>query len=428
MVTEDTATYEIRATKLLPTDTPIEDMSADEWASVRAQALPVGFRYVVDDRQEIVEPILLYLYDKCVKSARIKSAGNTQLTYCKDIYEWFSYMAVAGLRWDAITTDDVETYRDRLLAHGRAVSTVRKRLTVILDFYKWARRAKLFSDDIDDTEVQRMPRDFSRAALAHVHTGENLVTVSKILPPAYAADEVNALTVDEVRQVLSLLGPRPGTLGDPRPIRDRVIAELALATGMRVHECVALTLPQILGLSADPTYGNYPLRITVTKGQNNPRTVIVPQTTYADVMSYVETERAAALSLAGRQTNALFVNAENANRNRGGQVTVHTVERNFHAAVMAAGLTRLAMVAGPEGSETKLVAKYTFHDLRHTFAVVYYLELKRQGRVDPWVTLKTLLGHKHLSVTVNTYLRSVSSREAQMTDTISDYMRALRNG
>jgi hypothetical protein len=34
--------------------------------------------------------------------------GFGTATYCKDIYEWFSYMVVAGLQWDTATTEDIE--------------------------------------------------------------------------------------------------------------------------------------------------------------------------------------------------------------------------------------------------------------------------------------------------------------------------------
>lgn len=420
------SSYEIRISRLLPR-APAIGMTDAEWTAIREHALPEGFRYVVDDAEEVVEPILLYLFDKCVGNAKIQSVGNTQLTYCKDLYEWFSYMAVAGLRWDTVSTEDVETYRDRLLGFGRSIATVRKRLIVILDFYKWAEKAGLSICQVDEREVRKIPRENSRDMLAHTNPGERHAESSRLLPKDQQTDNVDALSVDDIRVVSEHLGPSPGSLGDPRPSRDRIIMHLALATGMRVHECVALTLRQAQGLIPNATYGNSPLRITVTKGLN-PRTVMIPPQVRADILTYIDTERAMAIRGTGSKTTALFVNAANGNRNRGGPVTAHTVERNFHKAVLAAGLTRIGVVAGPNGAEYLEVAKYSFHDLRHTFAVAYYQELVRQGRSEPWVTLKNLLGHKHLSTTINTYLRSVSSREAEMTDAITNFMRAIWNG
>jgi site-specific recombinase XerD len=418
--------YKIVTATALPR-APLSDMSRTEWVEVRKHALPKGFRYVVTSQQEIVEPILLYLHNKCVDNAKIQSVGNTQETYCQDIYEWFSYLAVAGLRWDTTTTEDIHIYRERLLGFGRAVTTIRKRLIVILDFYKWAYEQRLLTDDIDILKAKKIRRRHSQDMLVHTRTGANHVAMSSLLPRDHHHDNADALSEAEITLVLDQLGPRIGTMDDLRPSRDRIIAQLALASGMRVHEIVALTLWQALGLVPALTYGASPLRITVTKGLK-PRTVLIPKEVRVDIQEYIDTERAAALHGTGSKTSALFVNAANANRNRGGAVTAHTVERNFHRAVMAAGLSQVVTVAGPNGPERRVAPRHSFHDLRHTFAVNYYWLHRRTSDKEPWLTLKTLLGHANIQTTIETYLRSVSVVEAQMTDETTSYMRTLRDG
>jgi site-specific recombinase XerD len=418
-----------------PLSRRLDGVTDAEMAAILPYALPAGFRYLVTGDQQIVEPVLLYLHEKCVRSTRIQSAGNTERAYCDDLYEWFSYLGAAGLRWDVVDTEDVEAYRDALLstvspATGRpyAVTTVRRRLMTILDFYGWAARTGLIEHEVDSRKAMAIPRDFSRDMLAHVRAGPSTAMVSEILPRPYAEDHVNAFAIDDLRRVFDKLGPIPDDAADDRPCRDRVIASLSASTGMRIDECVSLTRRQIEGLREDPAYGNFPLRITKTKGLQ-PRTVIVPKVIHKDLMVYIDDERASAVK-AGRsrvQTNALFVNGATATRNRGGALTTHTAWRVFHRAVLAAGLSQVVRVVEDGEAADRIQAAHTFHDLRHTFAVLMYFELLKAGKAEPWLALKNLLGHRHLATTVNTYLRSVQVKEAAVGDAVSSFMKGLRD-
>ena len=118
-----------------------------EWDQVKSHSLPTGFHYLVYDGCRIVEPVLFYLHDKCVRSSRIPSVGNTQTALTYDLYEWFTYLGLIHRDWDAACFDDIELYRDKLLCSkspktGKryAVATVRRRLGTIVDFYEWASR------------------------------------------------------------------------------------------------------------------------------------------------------------------------------------------------------------------------------------------------------------------------------------------------
>jgi hypothetical protein len=57
-------------------------------AEVRRAALPQGFRFLVKDDMSVIEPVLFYLHEKCVMSAKIQAVGNTQRAYCEDLYEY----------------------------------------------------------------------------------------------------------------------------------------------------------------------------------------------------------------------------------------------------------------------------------------------------------------------------------------------------
>ena len=410
----------------------LDGVTPVEWEAVSRAALPTGFRYVVTDSQEIVEPILIYLHDKCRRSARILSVGNTQAALCADLYEWFSFLDVIQLRWDTVDITDIEEYRDRLLSsispktgQPYAVSTVRRRLTTIFDFYKWARRCELTGHEVRSADTRATPRNFDRNALAHTQAGDSTSEINLAMPRAYVEDQVDALTLIDLRQVLHELGPMNGDANDHRPRRDRIIATLAVSTGMRLDECASLTLAQFLGLARDPHYGNYPLRLTKTKGLR-PRTVMLPAGIHDEIQAYVDGERSEAVHGQRRPgAVSLFVNGFHATRNRGGPITPHTIWRHFHEAVIAAGLVRTIQ---RDGLPPITVAAHSFHDLRHTFALVMYFELRRAGKAEPWLALKNLLGHRHLTTTINTYLRSVQTQEAVITDLLHDYLKALRDG
>jgi integrase len=404
-----------------------DNASADEWAVVQRHALPAGFKYLIADDQQIVEPVLLYLHDKCIRNARIRSVGNTQAALCADLYEWFSYLEVAGVRWDCVGSAEVQRYRDGLLGNcsprtGRhyAIATVRRRLTTILDFHRWASRQGFTESGIDDARIAVGRRRRADDAMAHIHGGAQRVTARHLLPADTGGDQVDAFAMVDLQRVLAALGPAAVDAG---PRRDRVVATLAVSTGMRLDECVGLTISQFLSLRQDPTYGNYALPLTRTKGLR-PRTVVVPAAVHDEVSAYVATERAAAVRKGGGVEGALFVNGETASRNPGKKVSTHTVWRGFHAAVIEAGLCR---VEHDSSGATRTIALHSFHDLRHTFAMVMYFELAKAGRGEPWLALKNLLGHRNLKTTIDTYLKSVQAREAVTTDALGAYLRGLRN-
>src|SRR5437867_3787963 len=114
-------------------------------AEVRRAALPQGFRFLVDNDMSVIEPVLLYLHEKCVISARIQAVGNTQRAYCEDLYEWWMWLGELKKEWVDVEAEDLIRYRDTLLnefsphTHRRYKSkTVRRRLSTILGFYRWA--------------------------------------------------------------------------------------------------------------------------------------------------------------------------------------------------------------------------------------------------------------------------------------------------
>ncbi|MBO9509584.1 tyrosine-type recombinase/integrase [Thalassospira sp. A3_1] len=406
-----------------------------EWDQVKSHSLPIGFHYLVYDGCRIVEPVLFYLHDKCVRSSRIPSVGNTQTALTYDLYEWFSYLGLFHRDWDAACFDDIELYRDRLLCSkspktGKryAVATVRRRLGTIVDFYEWATRQGLIEFDAKEFYEERIkPRNYAITRMTHVQSGDNTVKTSKLLPRTYNSETAEAFSPEALQRVLAELGSIPGDKADRRPCRDRLIASLAVATGMRLDECANLTLSQYKNLKKDGSYSNVALPLYKTKGLK-PRTVVIPGIIHDDLRHYVKTERARAVRRAKTSVEALFVNHAHAKRNPGEAITAHSIWRHFQHAVLKAGLVCSSHKNGTTSPSDRPEALHSFHHLRHTFAVTMYFELVRAGKAEPWLSLRTLLGHSHITTTINTYLRSVQIREALMTDNLNTYLKALRDG
>jgi integrase/recombinase XerC len=165
--------------------------------------------------------------------------------------------------------------------------------------------------------------------MAHLNSDVGRIEVSDLLPlPQGGGDDaVRPLTETEYRTVAHLLGPLPPETGqsitDCRPTRDRLIAEVAIHTGMRRDEISSLTVWQILDLRPDPSrpFEVVKLRITKTKGLR-PRCVFMPNWLVVALHWYIDHERKQALTAAKKywlkgkvkEPTALFLNGPEARR------------------------------------------------------------------------------------------------------------------
>ena len=68
---------------------------------------------------------------------------------------------------------------------------------------------------------------------------------------------------------------------------------------------------------------------------------------------------------------------------------------------------RLDPYTGKQYTTTR--PKHSFHDLRHTYAVITYHLEKQNGNSEPWKKIQSILGHKNLSTTMDIYLDQVNA-------------------
>ena len=86
-----------------------------------------------------------------------------------------------------------------------------------------------------------------------------------------------------------------------------------------------------------------------------------------------------------------------------------------------------SLAKGTEHARTELVVAHTFHDLRHTFAVMMYRSLEDIGIARPWLRIQTLLGHKSISTTIGTYLKVLDEFCPETLERLAKTFAAMRD-
>jgi site-specific recombinase XerD len=233
--------------------------------------IPAGFPILLDAQMSIVEPAFSYLLELSIIPGRSHST-ETLRTYSEHLHDWFDSLEQSGLDWRIADEGTIAAYRNRMLSDpsphtGRpyARSTVNDRVRTVCRFYEWARRRGLIESlpfDYVDVSLRSARR---QGMLAHLDWRAPVV-MANILTVSEAERLPRPLRVDQLQCLFQHLDP-PYDL----------IAEWALATGMRRKELCGLQLHQVpevahLSIEQDPLVG---VPLTITKG-DRPRSVYPP--------------------------------------------------------------------------------------------------------------------------------------------------------
>lgn len=317
-------------------------------------------------------------------------------------------------------------------------STVSRRQRYIAQLYKFAKANGWYHGDLlTDVIPKKRRTPKQRTELAHTLSSNSVTTEGSPHDLTYEYGEpVRPMTGQEWQSIKRELGPLPSDRAsggldqlpdepeDQRPIRDRVAGELAIDSGMRVDEIGSLTKYQVLDLDLDwrnldpweKENGYLVLRITKTK-RLKPRDVEVPAYMVPNLIAYYDGERKRAVAagmayakqkgIAFKEPAAFFVNSESGPARHAGKAIKPT--SLSHAFIKACEVAGIVMHIPRINSETRetyyvKVARHTFHDLRHTYAVWLYNKLVAQGDAEPWKKIQVLLGHAHLQTTIDIYL------------------------
>ncbi|MCO5131405.1 MAG: site-specific integrase [Xanthobacteraceae bacterium] len=269
------------------------------------------------------------------------------------------------------------------------------RIRTVCRFYSWAHRRGL---------IEAVPFDYVEVSLRSVRRQGMLAH----LDHRPATVMANILTVSEVERL-----PRPlrvdqlQSLFRHLPSPYDLIAEWALATGMRRKELCGLQLHQVpdvahLDIDEDPLIE---VPLTVTKG-DRPRTVY-PPLRLIDRTHWYAGERRAALVKHRRRTRAGYRLSSALFLNSNGPSVESEVFRRVRRGLQSAELT---------GSG---------HWLRHTFAMTMLVRLQKQAAttpdLNPLKIVRGPLGHASIQSTA-IYLRCVELHA----DTLAESLAYLR--
>ena len=418
-------------------------------------ALPRGFPFVVDDDTDaVVEPALLFLVDAYLTKTGFWNRNTTKRA-AYDLLDWWRFLDCQGRPWDLADGADLDAYRDSMIGEisprtheEYKPETIRARRILVRRFYAWAHKRGFCDGTLQETTEIRgayLPAD--RDPLAHLHSGQRCIAVDPGTPRSSTrpGEKLRPLIDGDPQnpsfpRIARHLGPLPSErcADDSTSCRDRLAAELSVSTGLRVDEVAKLTVFQILDLPA----GGDPERFTtmhVTRTKRLvERDVNVPNYLIPDLHAYVDGERKECIAVARRhwlrkksdEPKVLFVNGVDAHQNAGKPIGADTLSDAFRRAVIKAGLTEWVTKTDPDTGEARQIRapRHRYHDLRHTYALWTYQALVEQGISEPWKIIQSLLGHAHLSTTLDTYLRVVNVEKARTADGAYEVMRSVIGG
>lgn len=388
--------------------------------------LPDGFPFLVNRSSgQIVEPVFRYLYERAARRADIRL--GSALTAADNLRLWWGYLVIRRRGWDQVTPLDIQAYGRGL---GRVVSrrsgllltdtTLRQRLTHVLEFYRWANKA-----------------GYTAIASKHLDAREHASGGREADP------EIRALTYEEWNRVRPIVGPLPS---DPHyhpakaRCRERLMWEVMIHTGMRRMEVCGLTVHQIRALAAtlpvgdDEMFAAKQVRLSIVKGgPRRARDAIFPMWLARELLAYADGDergaaaRAYAKSHRGRTPDDLFLNHASAHRQPGAPMKPKRLDSVLDEVMRRAGLVEVALVTDPETGEVHSRERvlHCVHDLRHTAAVWRYMAERAGGNPAPWHPVMVMLGHKSEKTTKQVYLQVTNSFEAACSDAALRFFRGL---
>lgn len=326
-------------------------------------------------RFRIIELPTLWIFSLAI-NARTTSL-NTWKAYASALLDYLRSCEASDWNYLTVTDDHLAAYRTHLAAsisiRGTPVKarTVNHRLSAIIEFYRWLKKQGL--------ELRLSAGSRQSYSLGGGWFGARKERNELYLPNGEPRKPI-AIRVSKIQAICQHLKER-----------DNLLASWALATGAREHELLALNLNQIPDTQSSQYAHNklIAIPIFITKG-NRARDLLVPRRVIDLTWRYILGERALIAKRISK-TRALSSDARNAVflSFHGKRHSSRSIQQDFRAA------------ADSEGSRA------VFHDLRHTFAIHRLAQLRNRpiandyGQlVDPLLTLRDILGHKHVNTTM----------------------------
>ena len=366
----------------------------------------------------VSETPTLFIDEQYVRSGGTPST-NTWKAVAYALASWLEFLvAVEIVDWRDASLDDLESYRDAFLGSVSprthqcfSSSTVRQRMTFVINFYRYASARGLYCGTIvSDPEVRERTRiSLDRDALAHIRSGSRTYATKtssavRLLPRERQRNErLRPLTREAYLRLCEQLGPLPSEIDSRtkqyRRSRDRLIIDTAFWTGMRVEEVASLTRYQFDTLFPNPKAPGAYQKISITGKGRKQRTIRIPNWLVLEVQAYINDERRVLFESKGLRDHASLFVVERGHRSAGNALSKRTMQEVMQKNCVAAGLTK--------AGDLRSAARHSFHDLRHSYAVWTYWVERELGNAEPWKLIASQLGHTSMTTTIDTYLHYV---------------------
>ncbi|MES2192766.1 MAG: tyrosine-type recombinase/integrase [Pseudomonadota bacterium] len=336
-----------------------------------------GFPIVLWANMESCAPVnsflRYYLLRGSIGSKR--SWGSTG----RALYDFFSFLQANDLQWQDVDRGEdkslLSAYRDYCFDVAKlARNTVRQRLLYICEFYKFAHRND-WIEKLPFTYEQRASFHRNEGFLAHIHGGENTVSVPDVMPRRQK-DLPKFLSKDGCKALLK-------ATTNPHHL---MLIRMALLTGLRREELASFPLQYVVN-PALYSGNNIQVRLDPKDGHNmmtkgtKARDLWISRRLMAALHHYVIHRRNERGSMAAQVHNNLFLNQNGEPYSGDGK-----------------SICRLISGIGQRAG-----VKVHTHMLRHTYATHTLVALQRDRgdtKIEPLVFLQRQLGHASINTTM----------------------------
>lgn len=399
--------------------------------------LPAGFRFLVSETTgRPCEPAFTFLIAKHtvgVRRLRLACAPNTCLAVARDLADFHHYLDACAISVREVTEETLEGYLDTMVllespATGRPYerATLRRRRASVVSFLSYCQ----------DTGLLRYR--FPTESVTTRYGVESRFASDTYNPTAEPMDRlVRAIHPTVLQLLLEAIGDPPLRLDphtravEPQECRSwlRLCVELSLQSGLRREEACRISLSAVRTAHTDGRDALSSVAISIIGKGGRKRSVPVPVWLLNALKAYASTTRANAIEGASRVTplfkdhGQLFVHTS-ARRDVLGR-PIHPDTLNKHFATAREKVRGMAERQGGQALVDLVDATLLRpHALRHTYALLTFIERRRLGDSNPVKFVQSVLGHRYMATTEAIYLRSSQIYELEIQESVQHLLQS----
>lgn len=354
-----------------------------------------GIPFLCNDEMEFVTVVNDYLLWLSLENASTASPA-TWKSHAEALYDYFSWLSANSFSWDAKPVkgphseeiSNIATYRNWSAdlidpeTHEKRIeaSTIRRRISQIMAFYRWAERRKriLSLPWEDSTKAVRIPESHP-SMYRHTHAGR--IVIKDNLRPKVQRKSIPLLRLDQCRSLMRACGTE--TL--------QLMTKLMLQSGLRNEECRTFPRKYVFDPCAQDRSKRIPIELSPRdmsiKG-SKPRRIYISWHLMKELFDYLNFGNGAERAKSYRQT--FGVKTPFVFLNQDGKPWSEKGLNNAYRKLWAPD----------SGKPPILLFRVTPHMLRHTFATLeLYAESRRKNMGAALAWVRDRLGHASIKTT-----------------------------